>query len=520
MIGTAREAAAVAGRNAGTARAAEYVRMSTEHQRYSIENQSRAIREFASRHGMRVVRSYRDAGKSGLNLGGRPGLQALLSDVQHGRADFASVLVYDVSRWGRFQNTDEAAYYEFLCTRAGIQVIYCAEWFVNDGSPMAAIAKSMRRAMAGEYSRELSVKVWIGKCRLIELGFRQGGICGYGLRRQLIDAGGNVRGVLQPGERKSIQTDRVRLIPGPPEEVQVIRGIFDTFLAEQVGEAEIARRLNAAAAGAAWTREQVAGVLKNEKYIGNNIFNRTSVKLRQKPVHNPPEQWIRHDGAFDGIVPLEVFQRTQEKLDQRAREPTEEELLELLRPLLQREGRLTSDMITAEPGIPNSAYYVKRFGTLAKVYERVGYRPPLGFLHLRTKEALRRIKPLIWADILAGFATAGAEVAGDERKGLLTVERAWTVQVVVAHCEIEPGGTNRWYPRLDRRRLADVVAIVRLAEGNEAVRDYYLVPGMDYSDMPAKLHEHNGARAEAFRADSLERLYALAVRSDLRRVRR
>jgi hypothetical protein len=41
--------------------------------------------------------------------------------------------------------------------------------------------------MAAEYSRELFVKVFSGQCRLIELGFRQGGPAGYGLRRQPID---------------------------------------------------------------------------------------------------------------------------------------------------------------------------------------------------------------------------------------------------------------------------------------------------------------------------------------------
>ena len=84
------------------------------------------------------------------------------------------MIVYDVSRWGRFQDADESAYYEYICRRAGISVIYCAEQFENDGSPVSTIVKGVKRAMAGEYSRELSAKVFAGQCRLIELGFRQG----------------------------------------------------------------------------------------------------------------------------------------------------------------------------------------------------------------------------------------------------------------------------------------------------------------------------------------------------------
>ena len=157
-------------------RAAEYVRMSTEHQKYSTENQADIIHQFAARRGYQIVRTYADEGRSGLNIGGRAGLQQLIADVEAGRADFTVILVYDVSRWGRFQDSDESAYYEYLCKRAGIEVHYCAEQFENDGGPTSTIIKSVKRAMAGEYSRELSSKVFKGQCRLIELGYRQGGM--------------------------------------------------------------------------------------------------------------------------------------------------------------------------------------------------------------------------------------------------------------------------------------------------------------------------------------------------------
>ena len=92
-------------------RAVEYVRMSTDHQKYSTENQSDAIRKYAEERGFELVRSYADAGKSGLRIEGREALQQLIQDVQDGSADFEVILVYDVSRWGRFQDADESAYY-------------------------------------------------------------------------------------------------------------------------------------------------------------------------------------------------------------------------------------------------------------------------------------------------------------------------------------------------------------------------------------------------------------------------
>ena len=91
-----------------------------------------------------------------------------------GKAQYSSILVYDVSRWGRFQDADESAYYEYICRQAGVSVHYCAEQFENDGSPMSTVMKSMKRTMAGEYSRELSTKVFQGACRLIQLGLQAG----------------------------------------------------------------------------------------------------------------------------------------------------------------------------------------------------------------------------------------------------------------------------------------------------------------------------------------------------------
>lgn len=99
-------AGAAATANSSAGRAAEYVRMSTEHQQYSTENQRDRIRDYAARRGFEIVRTYADEGKSGLRIDGRQALQSLIADVVNGNADFCAILVYDVSRWGRFQDAD------------------------------------------------------------------------------------------------------------------------------------------------------------------------------------------------------------------------------------------------------------------------------------------------------------------------------------------------------------------------------------------------------------------------------
>src|SRR5689334_22320932 len=193
-------------------KAVMYVRMSTERQDYSTDHQRMKIREYADASGISIIREYVDDGKSGLDIKRRAGLQSLMKDVQVAQPDFNLIIVYDISRWGRFQDVDEAAYHEHTCRRAGIRVVYCAEIFVNDTGPLASLLKSMKRVMAAEYSRELSEKVFVAQSRFIQMGFKQGGSAGLGLRRLALKANGTPRAILEPGEQKASATDRVVLV--------------------------------------------------------------------------------------------------------------------------------------------------------------------------------------------------------------------------------------------------------------------------------------------------------------------
>jgi len=97
--------------------AAAYVRMSTEHQQYSTCNQLDSIKEYAERRNLDIVKIYSDEGKSGLNIQGRDAFTRMIEDVQAGVTNFTCILVYDVSRWGRFQDADESAYYAHPCRK-------------------------------------------------------------------------------------------------------------------------------------------------------------------------------------------------------------------------------------------------------------------------------------------------------------------------------------------------------------------------------------------------------------------
>ena len=502
-------------------RAAQYVRMSTEHQKYSTENQAEIIARYAEARGMHIVKTYADEGKSGLNLDGRDSLQRLIQDVTNGVADYSLILVYDVSRWGRFQDADQSAYYEYVCRKAGVAVHYCAEQFENDGSLSATIIKSMKRAMAGEYSRELSAKVFTGQCRLIGYGFRQGGPAGFGLRRVLVDEHRNPKAQLAAGEQKSLQTDRVVLQPGPPHEVETVRRMYRLFTLQGLPEREIARLLNldgvATDKGRPWTRGTVHQVLTNEKYIGNNVYNRVSFKLKAKRVINPPDQWVRADGAFEPIVEADFFAAAQRIINDRCRRYSDDEMLERLTHLFGQKGWLSGLVIDEAEDMPSSSVYRHRFGSLIRAYQLIGYSPGRDYRYIEVNRALRDMHPGVVAGAVAEIRRLGGGVEQDPKTDLLRVNEEFTASIVVVRAFRTPSGLLRWKIRLDTGLRPDISVAVRMDAENRQARDYYLLPWIDVGQSPlVKLAEDNGVFLDAYRFETLDPLFYLSRRHNLR----
>jgi DNA invertase Pin-like site-specific DNA recombinase len=502
--------------NAKPVRAAQYVRMSTEHQQYSTANQEDVVREYANRRGFEIARTYADEGKSGLNVAGRQSLREMIDDVQAGRADYSAILVYDVSRWGRFQDADESAYYEYLCKRAGIEVHYCAEQFENDGGPTSTIIKSVKRAMAGEYSRELSAKVFKGQCRLIELGYRQGGAPGYGLRRMLINQAGEPKGALARGEQKSLQTDRVILVPGPDAEVQTVQWIYEQFTKHGKRESEIAAALNdrglVTDLGRPWSRGTVNQVLTNEKYIGNNVYNRTSFKLKKKHVVNSPDMWVRSDGAFPPIVAPEVFYVARGIIQERNRRLSDEELLAALRRLAENHPTLSSHLIDSTDGMPPSSSFRSRFGSLLKAYRLAGFEPTRDYQYVEINQNLRALYPQLVADVVQRLDTAGARVTRDANSDLLLINGEYSAAMVLSRCRQTNAGSLRWLLQVKEGLAPDITILVRMDAANVRPVDYYLLPIMDIEAPRLLLCEENGAWMETYQFDTLDHFAAMASR--------
>jgi hypothetical protein len=126
-------------------RVAAYVRTARQ-EPHLARNQMDAIREYAKRHGMQIVKEYSDEGKSGVNIQDRESLAQMIRDVKSGQINFSAILLYDVSRWGRFQVADESAYYEYICRRAGVSVHYCDEHSESGGIVVSTIVKCVKES--------------------------------------------------------------------------------------------------------------------------------------------------------------------------------------------------------------------------------------------------------------------------------------------------------------------------------------------------------------------------------------
>jgi DNA invertase Pin-like site-specific DNA recombinase len=489
--------------------------MSTDMQQYSIANQEAAIAIYAAQHGLHIVKSYEDSAKSGLSIEKRSGLKQLLSDVVSGVADFTKILVYDVSRWGRFQDSDESAHYEFVCRSSGVSVEYCAEQFTNDGSMTGALLKNLKRAMASEYSRELSTKVFQGQSRIVRAGFRIGSTPGFGLKRVLVDEDKNRIADLGFGDRKSVHGQHTILAPGNPDEVKLIHYVYRLFLKERKTPNEIADILNSSgsvsASGHPWYWTSVRDLLTNEKYMGNSVYNRSSRKLGAKCKRNPKSAWVRGVGAFEAIVTPEEFQRAQDRLDEIKVRYSTSFMLNLLSSLWCKHGCLQIDHILAWEGAPSVNCFRARFGSLTQAYGLIGYRARRHRLcNISIRREMKR-------KIMEELPSRGALTSIDNFLFQPRINDEFTVSVGVGRTKkSSKPGTCEWQLGYRSLKKPDIFIIARADFVGTEVRDYFILP---YMLLPhgawLTVSGKNYDRLSSFRAETLDPFFELCAREKL-----
>ncbi|WBS00170.1 recombinase family protein [Pseudoduganella sp. SL102] len=492
--------------------AAAYARMSTDMQNYSIRHQTAVIALFAQQNGIDIVREYTDEGRSGLTIEGRPALRQMLAEILSGHAPYRTVLVYDVSRWGRFQDIDESAHYEFMCRQAGVTVLYVAEAFANDGTPMASMIKGLKRLMAAEYSRELSAKVLNAQCSFARLGYKaHGGDAGYGLRRVCAAADGTFKRILAPGERKPALTDRVKFALGPEQEVAVVKETYRLYLEDGLGDTAIAAHWNARGIknqfGECWDPYNVRRILTSEKYTGAIVYNRSSTQLNSRRLLNPEEQWVRVLDAHPQIVPRAVFDAAQMERKRRLKMPAKDAITMRLKALHERTGKVNAALIKADSRLPGPQFIRSVFGSLAAAYAAADIAPARTARSALTKAAtfalLDQLVPQV--EDLIRDAGAASERLG---RGMLRINGGVRLRIAVSCCRHEEHA-RRWKVTLRSQRPYDFVLCARLNIANDAIASYYLFPVSQFVQRSIWFNTANAPEHESCRYRSLNAIFGI-----------
>jgi DNA invertase Pin-like site-specific DNA recombinase len=485
--------------------------MSTDGQQYSLSYQRSTIAAYAERHNFTIVKTYADPGRSGLWLRNRPGLTAILRDVVANDHEFDAILVYDVSRWGRFQDADEAGHYEFLCKSNGIQVHYCAEQFANDNSLPSILFKTLKRTLAAEYSRELSVRVGHAMKHLAERGWWTGSTPGYGFRRMLVLADGTPKEILQRGEQKALRAGTVTLVHGPKREIQTVRWIYEMLLAQHLRPSEIVkelRRKQISHHGRPWSFFAVTQVLTNPKYAGVAVWGRTEVKLRSTPVHLPRDRWVVKQSAFPGIVSMQTFLKAQKVYYDRTDQKSNEQLLGDLRCLWKKEGMLGELLVDVSNETASVNTYRRRFGSLAKAFQLVGYKPSKKRIYggvLRSKRRFARMRDDLVRRLSAMFPK---RVVPGYYRGFLRLPHAH-LDVAVYLC---PANFARGYPiwsltpRSAHGLRSPLALICLLNRSNDRIKALYVSSPIDGGSR-SRIYSHSDVLRKGERLSSLRHFY-------------
>ncbi|WP_334364390.1 recombinase family protein [Bradyrhizobium sp. AZCC 1578] len=325
----------------------------------------------------------------------------------------------------------------------------------------------------------------------------------------MIDEQQRSKGRLAKGEYKALKTDRVRLRLGSDEEIAAVRWIFQQSVVERKTDVEIARQLNRANIanhhGRPWPYIMVHSILRNENYIGNLVYNRTSRRLGQAQVNNPHHLWIRSPGVVAPAIDQDLFARAQKIMAERYISIPEDQMLRRLRLTLGRKGKLTTRIIKNAPGLPSVACYIKHFGSLRKAYALIGYQGSRDCEWFDVRDH--------WSELLSKLAGQVAEALRTDLGILLNLtddgaglarhgnSKIISFQVVRRMAQRTPNHVALWraHPRKERTKLC---VFLRLKEANKVVQDYVLLPAADTAKPYLTLSDGALARHKAVRVDT------------------
>jgi site-specific DNA recombinase len=279
-------------------RVAAYCRVSTDsdEQLESLETQKTHYEGYiTSRDDWQFAGIYYDEGISGTGKARRPELERLMQDCRAGKIDM--VITKSISRFSR--NTTDCLELVRKLLELNIPI-----WFekenINTGSMESELFLSILSSMAADESLSISLNSkWSIKKRF-ENGTFKISYPPYGY-----DWGG--------------QTMTIN-----PEQAEIVRRIFADALSGK-GTATIASELNReqiqTKRGGRWSPSCIRGMLANEKYCGDCLYQKTwsDSAYKRHLNHGEQEQYLQRN-HHEPIISREDWEAVQKLISQRADE--------------------------------------------------------------------------------------------------------------------------------------------------------------------------------------------------------
>ena len=270
-----------------------YARYSSDNQREeSIEAQVRAIKEYAEKNGIDIIKTYADEARSA-TIDNRPKFLDMINDSKSG--EFGMVLVHKLDRFAR--NRYDSALYRKQLERNGVKLVSIMENL--DDSPESIILESVLEGMAEYYSKNLARETMKGMKETALKGKSLGGTPPFGY---------------------DVSDDKTYVIN--EHEAKGVRMIFDMYTRGSK-YSEIINELNRLGyktkRGNKFSNNSLHDLLKNEKYIGNYVFNKTAPKShdgkRNSRKLKDDSEIVRLEGIIPAIIDKETFSLAQKRLN-------------------------------------------------------------------------------------------------------------------------------------------------------------------------------------------------------------
>lgn len=309
-------------KKANTKKAVAYIRMSSDGQEKSPEQQRAEIQKQAAQHGYTVTHEYIDAGISGDKTHKRKQFLKMHADALAG--EFDTILCWDQDRFGRFDSI-EAGYWIHPLREAGVQLLTVTRGLIDWNSFEGRIVNGVTQEGKNLFLRNLSENVLRGQSSGASQGASMGGRANYGYRWKREQRRG------RNGDIRLVCTE----LEIDPVEAPVVEWFFAEFGNGQRSIRGMCRELNdkgnRTRKGTKWIHQTVLAILKNPRYTGDSVWNRSSqgqyhnhragkiepCSTRRKR-HNDREDWIVAEDAHTAIVSRELFDRVQERLEERS----------------------------------------------------------------------------------------------------------------------------------------------------------------------------------------------------------